>query len=59
MAADRDPATVARALEAAFAADDAELAAYRVAARAALEPYRPKLLVQRLQEEVLPALLGR
>jgi Glycosyl transferases group 1 len=59
VAADRDPATVARALEAAFAADHAELAAYRVAARAALEPYRPQRLVARLQEEVLPALLGR
>jgi len=59
VAADRDPATVARALEAAFATDDGELAAYRVAARAALEPYRPQRLVARLQEEVLPALLGR
>jgi hypothetical protein len=59
VAADRDPATVARALEAAFAAGDEELAAYRVAARAALEPYRRQRLVARLQEEVLPALLGR
>ena len=59
VAADRDPATVARALEAAFAADDAQLAAYRAAARAALEPFRPQRLVARLQEEVLPALLGR
>ena len=59
VAADRDAGTVARALEAAFTADDATLAAYRVAARAALEPYRPQLLVARLQEEVLPALLGR
>jgi hypothetical protein len=59
VAADRDAGTVARSLEAAFAADDATLAAYRVAAREALEPYRPQALVKRLQEEVLPALLGR
>jgi Glycosyl transferases group 1 len=59
VAADRDAGTVARALEAAFAADDAMLAAYRVAARAALEPYRPPALIKRLQDEVLPALLGR
>jgi glycosyl transferase family 1 len=58
VAADRDPATVARALQAAFAADDGELAAYRLAARRALEPYRPQRLVARLQDEVLPALLG-
>ena len=59
VAADRDAGAVARALEAAFAADDAILAAYRLAARAALEPYRPQALVGRLQDEVLPALLGR
>jgi hypothetical protein len=59
VAADRDAGTVARALEAAFAADDVTLSAYRVAARAALDPYRPAALVRRLQEEVLPALLGR
>ena len=58
VAADRGAGTIARALEAAFAADDAMLAAYRVAARAALEPYRPQALVRRLQDEVLPALLG-
>ena len=58
VAADRDSRTVARALEAAFAADDATLADYRVAARRALEPYRPEASVKRLQEEVLPALLG-
>ncbi len=56
---DRDPGSLARALEAAFAGDDAVLAAYRVAGRKALEPYRPEASVQRLQEEVLPALLGR
>jgi len=59
VAADRGPGTVARALEAAFAADDATMAAYRVEARAALDPYRPQALVARLQDEVLPALLGR
>ncbi len=59
VAGDRGAGTIARALEAAFAADDATLAAYRVAARAALEPYRPQALLRRLQDEVLPALLGR
>lgn len=58
VAADRDPGSLARALAAAFAADDAVLATYRVAARKALEPYRPEASVKRLQEEVLPALLG-
>ncbi len=58
VAADRDAGTVARALEAAFAADDATLAAYRLAAREALGPYRPDASVKRLQDEVLPALLG-
>jgi hypothetical protein len=59
VAADRDPATVARALEAAFAARDDRLAAYREGARAALAPYRPEAAVKRLQVDVLPALLGR
>jgi glycosyltransferase involved in cell wall biosynthesis len=58
VAGDRDPASLAGALEAAFAVGEAELAAYRVAARAALEPYRPEASVKRLREEVLPALLG-
>jgi Glycosyl transferases group 1 len=58
VAADRDPDALARALEAAFAAPDDRLAAYRVAARAALEPYRPEASVKRIREEVLPALLG-
>jgi hypothetical protein len=58
VAGDRDPGSLAVVLEAAFAADDAGLAAYRVAARAALEPYRPEASVRRLREEVLPALLG-
>ncbi|HEY1517208.1 MAG TPA: glycosyltransferase [Solirubrobacteraceae bacterium] len=58
VAADRDPATVARALEAAFAADAATLGAYRSAARVALAPYRREAAVARIQEDVLPALLG-
>jgi len=58
VAEDRDAGSLARALEAAFAADDATLAAYRAAARQALEPYRPGASVRRLREEVLPALLG-
>jgi glycosyltransferase involved in cell wall biosynthesis len=58
VAADRDPATVARALEAAFALPEAALASYRVAARVALEPYRREATVARIQEDVLPALLG-
>lgn len=58
VAEDRDPGSLARVLEAAFAADDATLAAYRAAARQALEPYRPEASVNRLKEEVLPALLG-
>ncbi|MBV8221161.1 MAG: glycosyltransferase [Solirubrobacterales bacterium] len=58
VASERGPGSLARALEAAFAADDADLAAYRVGAREALEPYRPEASVRRLREEVLPALLG-
>jgi glycosyltransferase involved in cell wall biosynthesis len=58
VAEDRDPGSLARALESAFAADDATLAAYRVGARHALEPYRPEASIKRLREEVLPALLG-
>ena len=58
VASDRDPGSLARALEASFAATDAQLADYRVAARAALEPYRPEASVTRIREEVLPALLG-
>jgi len=58
VAGDRDPSALARALEAAFAAADDRLAAYRLAAREALEPYRPEASVKRLREEVLPALLG-
>jgi Glycosyl transferases group 1 len=55
---DRSPASLARALRAAFAAPSERLAGYRVAARAALEPYRPEASVARLRDEVLPALFG-
>jgi Glycosyl transferases group 1 len=58
VAADRSPASLARALTAAFAAAPDRLAAYRVAARGALEPYRPEASVARLRDEVLPALFG-
>lgn len=58
VAADRAPASLARALEAAFAAAPDRLIAYRRAARAALEPYRPEASVARIRAEVLPALLG-
>src|SRR6185437_14717225 len=40
VADDRTPSSLARALQAAFAAPDDRLAAYRSAARAELEPYR-------------------
>jgi glycosyltransferase involved in cell wall biosynthesis len=58
VAADRSAASLARAIEAAFAAADDRLGAYRAAARAELEPYRPEASVARLRVEVLPALLG-
>lgn len=58
VAPDRAPASLARALEAAFALSDERLAAYRRAARAALEPYRPEASVARLRDDVLPLLLG-
>lgn len=58
VAADREPESLAAALERALAADPAELAAYRTAARAQLTPYRPEAQVRRLRDEVLPALLG-
>lgn len=58
VAADRTPRSLAGALQAAFAASAQRLAAYRVAARAELEPYRPEASVARIRAEVLPALLG-
>jgi Glycosyl transferases group 1 len=58
VALERSPGSLARALEAAFAAPEAELARYRIAALAELEPYRPAASVARIRAEVLPALLG-
>jgi Glycosyl transferases group 1 len=58
VAADRSPASLACAVVAAFSAPPERLAAYRVAARAALAPYRPEASVTRIAAEVLPALLG-
>jgi glycosyltransferase involved in cell wall biosynthesis len=58
VAPQRSPDALAGALEAAFAARDEQLSAYRAAARAALEPYRPEASVARIAAEVLPALLG-
>ncbi|HUA50381.1 MAG TPA: glycosyltransferase [Solirubrobacteraceae bacterium] len=58
VAGDRAPASLARALEAAFAAASERMADYRVAGRVALEPYRPEASVARIAAEVLPALLG-
>jgi Glycosyl transferases group 1 len=58
VAADRAPASLARALQAAFAAPSERLAAYRIVARETLEPYRPEASVARIRAEVLPALLG-
>jgi len=58
VAGDRAPASLAAALQAAFDTPAERLAAYRVAARAALEPYRPEASVARIRDEVLPALLG-
>jgi glycosyltransferase involved in cell wall biosynthesis len=58
VAAQRTPDALAGALEAAFAEPDEQLAVYRAAARAALEPYRPEASVARIAAEVLPVLLG-
>jgi hypothetical protein len=58
VARERTPAALAGALRAAFAASSDSLVAYRAAARAELEPYRPEASVARLRDEVLPALLG-
>ncbi len=58
VAVDRTPASLAGALEAAFAAPAERLAAYRRAARAELGPYRPEASVARLRAEVLPLLFG-
>jgi glycosyltransferase involved in cell wall biosynthesis len=58
VASDRAAASLAQALEAAFAAPPDRLRAYRAAARTALAPYRPEASVARIRAEVLPALLG-
>jgi hypothetical protein len=58
VAGDRSAGSLAKALEAAFAAPGERLADYRIAARAELESYRPEASVARLRAEVLPALLG-
>ena len=58
VAAERSAGSLAGALEAAFAAPEERLAAYRAAARAELAPYRPEASVARIRAEVLPALLG-
>jgi glycosyltransferase involved in cell wall biosynthesis len=58
VAGDRSPASLGGAIAAAFGASDGRMAAYRAAARAELEPYRPEASVARIRAEVLPALLG-
>ncbi len=58
VATERTAGALAGALQAAFAAPDEQLTAYRAAARAELEPYRPEASVARIADEVLPALLG-
>ncbi len=59
VAPDRSPRSLAIAMEAALGAGEPELAAYRLAARRGLEPYRPHAQVRRLRDEVLPRLLTR
>lgn len=58
VASDRTPEALAAALQAALAADEPVLAAYRAAAREHLTPYRRQTMIERLRDEVLPALLG-
>jgi hypothetical protein len=57
VATDRSPESVAGALRAALAAGEPALTAYRKAAHERLGPYRAPAVVQRLRDEVLPALL--
>ncbi|MGH2913671.1 MAG: glycosyltransferase [Solirubrobacteraceae bacterium] len=59
VAIDREPRSLASALEAALGAGEPELVAYRTAARERLAPYRHEAQVQRMRELVLPALLDR
>ncbi len=58
VATERTAGALATALQAALAASDERLAAYRAAARAELGPYRPEASVARLRDDVLPLLLG-
>ncbi len=58
VAAGRSAASLANALEAALAAGEPGLEMYREAARERLAPYRPRAVVERLRDDVLPALLG-
>jgi glycosyltransferase involved in cell wall biosynthesis len=58
VAPDRSPRALAAALEAALAASESELDAYRAAARERLAPYREAAVVERVREQVLPVLLG-
>jgi Glycosyl transferases group 1 len=58
VAGDRSAGSLVGALQAAFAAPEDRLSAYRLAARAELGPYRPEASVARLRADVLPALLG-
>jgi glycosyltransferase involved in cell wall biosynthesis len=59
VAADRSPAALAGAVQAALATDEPALRAYRQAARERLAPFRPEALVERLRDQVLPVLLAR
>lgn len=57
VAADVSAAALATAIRAAFAVHDHEAAAYRSAATARLEPYRPEAVHDAIAQRVLPALL--
>jgi glycosyltransferase involved in cell wall biosynthesis len=58
VAPDRTPAVVATALEQALKANAHELSGYQNAVRERLRPYRERVLVKRMRDEVLPALLA-
>jgi hypothetical protein len=58
VAGDLEPGSLARAIEAAFARDDAACAGYRARAAELLEPYGWGPAVETLRSRVLPALLG-
>ncbi len=57
IARDRAPVSVAGALDAALGADARELGVYQAAARERLRPFRQRVTVKRLRDEVLPRLL--